>query len=737
MSTSTKLSSSVTCAIALAAIALSLPACSCTDEMVPDVPDTGVPDGALPDGSSTVDTGPRPDTGPQPDTGIVTDTGVGCGNGNVDTGEECDDGNTTPDDGCSATCTLECGDGNVTGAETCDTAIAAGSTGACPTTCDDSDVCTTDTSTGSECTSACDHVAIAAGSADSCCPTGATPATDPDCSASCGNGFVDSGETCDTAITSGTGACPASCDDAIACTTDAMTGSACTAACTHTSITAPSGTTADGCCPSGATHTSDTDCPVTCGNGVVDSGETCDTGIASGTGSCPTSCNDSMACTTDMLVSGGTCMATCSHTPITTAASGDGCCPTGANHNTDTDCAVMCGNGVVEGPGETCDPPAAGTCDTSCHTIVSACGDGTLNAGEDCDDGNLRNLDGCDSLCRYEAFARLTSLQISRATAPAMCAHTRNQLGAHALTNTAVNGALGQPGLNATLATDVSDGSLNILLQALGLVDLNGVNDPTFNLGVMSGVPDPAAGTWPAAGNPIDWRFYIDHTGVNTMGIPTAQMPASIATRALTSGPATIIVPLALGGAPSNLTLFNTHAIGTIATATSHPPYPTSLRTTLTTFQTITGNTTGQGLCGDISVGSLAQIPVPELLTTGFTDCSEGYTYCGTGMPVSASCNSLLDVLVGGCSTGFLTLVNPTQPDVPATSGGTVVNLTATATHVTNVAANANEAYSAFFTFTANRAHASGEVCTTAAECQSGQTMCSTTTASGTNLICH
>ena len=38
-----------------------------------------------------------------------TDTGVAafCGNGVVEAGEGCDDGNTTDGDGCSANCTLE------------------------------------------------------------------------------------------------------------------------------------------------------------------------------------------------------------------------------------------------------------------------------------------------------------------------------------------------------------------------------------------------------------------------------------------------------------------------------------------------------------------------------------------------------------------------------------------------------------------------------------------------------
>src|SRR5690606_24054679 len=35
-----------------------------------------------------------------------------CGNGNVDTDEVCDDGNTSDGDGCSATCQLEGGEGD-------------------------------------------------------------------------------------------------------------------------------------------------------------------------------------------------------------------------------------------------------------------------------------------------------------------------------------------------------------------------------------------------------------------------------------------------------------------------------------------------------------------------------------------------------------------------------------------------------------------------------------------------
>ena len=62
-----------------------------------------------------------------------------CGDGTVDSGEQCDDGNTVSGDGCSATCTIEappavCGDGTVAGTEQCDDGNTTSGDG-CSATC--------------------------------------------------------------------------------------------------------------------------------------------------------------------------------------------------------------------------------------------------------------------------------------------------------------------------------------------------------------------------------------------------------------------------------------------------------------------------------------------------------------------------------------------------------------------------------------------------------------------------
>ncbi|HXJ22595.1 MAG TPA: hypothetical protein VMT03_20420 [Polyangia bacterium] len=277
-------------------------------------------------------------------------------------------------------CPAACGDGIVERGETCD---PQSPDGACPDACPPSPAAclqTALTGSGAACTAACVSTAITAcGPADGCCPAGCTAASDPDCSSTCGDGHVQAGEACDTAITSGAGACPKSCDDGDPCTDDRLlSAGTCQAVCVHLPITLPAA--GDGCCPSGATFLADADCAPACGNGVVEAPvEKCDPAVA---GSCPTTCPTGGSCTTVTLRgSASNCSAACVATPIVTCVNRDGCCPAGCTAATDTDCPIICGDGVVE-TGETCDraitaglPGAcAATCDDgdACTTDLAS-----------------------------------------------------------------------------------------------------------------------------------------------------------------------------------------------------------------------------------------------------------------------------------------------------------------------------------------------------------------------------
>jgi cysteine-rich repeat protein len=157
-----------------------------------------------------------------------------CGNNDIEVGEACDGGNTTPCDGCSATCQLEfCGNG----------------TKECTEDCDDNN--TTD---GDGCDS-------------NCTPTG------------CGNGIVTSPEECDEGALNGTpgSACGATCVIA--------GGPRCGNSRVDPGETCDDNNTeaCDGCSSA---------CQTECGNGTQECAEECDAGTANGAlgSSCSLTC---------------------------------------------------------------------------------------------------------------------------------------------------------------------------------------------------------------------------------------------------------------------------------------------------------------------------------------------------------------------------------------------------------------------------------------------------------------
>ena len=152
----------------------------------------------------------------------------------------------------------------------------------------------------------------------------------------CGDGVLDDGEACDSAITSGDGVCPVGCDnDGLeACVIVTLEGDAasCSAVCRSTPVGCVND---DGCCTASCDDTNDNDCVVGsfCGDGVVDPGERCD-------GDCPTSCSGPDMCSVYRLEGdAASCNVRCVSDPVA-CMSDDGCCPAGCTGVVDSDCPV-------------------------------------------------------------------------------------------------------------------------------------------------------------------------------------------------------------------------------------------------------------------------------------------------------------------------------------------------------------------------------------------------------------
>ncbi|HII68933.1 TPA: S8 family serine peptidase [Candidatus Woesearchaeota archaeon] len=114
-------------------------------------------------------------------------------------------------------------------------------------------------------------------------------------------------------------------------------------------------------------------CPEDCGNNVCNGDETCNT--------CPDDCG---TCPALAVCGDDSCNGdeTCASCPSDCGA----CPPTPA-----------CGDGTCNGD-ETCN-----TCPSDCGICPPVCGDGTIDPGEECDDANTDNGDGCSAACEREA----------------------------------------------------------------------------------------------------------------------------------------------------------------------------------------------------------------------------------------------------------------------------------------------------------------------------------------------
>ncbi|MFH1530846.1 MAG: DUF4159 domain-containing protein [Pseudomonadota bacterium] len=285
--------------------------------------------------------------------------------------KSCDDGNVCTEDSCDPVTgcahgpnAAPCTDGNLcTEGDICDQGVC---TPGAPMDCEDGDVCTTDSChpfTG------CVHANNAAPCDDGdACTSGDTcsqgdcvgqtqgcddgnPCTDDSCDPAIGCVHIpndepcNDGNACTEGGTCGGGVCtpgePVDCDDGDVCTTDSchpLTG------CVHGNNTSP--------CDDGDACTS---------------GDTCDQGDCVGQ---PMICDDGDACTTGDHCAGGQCV------------------HAGA---LDCDDSEVCTT-------DSCDPLLG-----CVHLLLTpCCGNGLLEEGEVCDDGNHQSGDGCSLTCQCE-----------------------------------------------------------------------------------------------------------------------------------------------------------------------------------------------------------------------------------------------------------------------------------------------------------------------------------------------
>lgn len=608
-------------------------------------------------------------------------------------GEECDDANSMTGDGCENDCTYSC--------------LSTDSTRNCTPAdeCQGQGTCDDGTHTCTPGTPLADNAPCGTGGY---CKSGTC--TQP----MCDNGMVEPGEDCDLGASNGTpgSGCKADCTfECVNAATDCAAAPACKKqtcnaahACEAVADTAQDGMTCGSnlVCNNGACVAP----TAVCGNGVTETGEDCDFGMGNGAGTgCETNCTFSCTLLPDSCNDGNPCNGTetCTMVTVNTHA-GQKCTSTtapspGTSCGTGKIClgqlcvASTCGDGFVDtAGGEDCEPPNTATCSSTCQDIV--CGDGVRAGNEQCDDGNTTNLDGCDSSCKFEQCHRVNTLSMAFGT-DTFC--TANALGG-------AIGDLAQPTIGSSLTDGVNDGSITIELLALGLDDLTGTNDPSLSLGVLTGTP--VTGTGYDGSMDLDWWYTTAASVINASRVPTTQTTASISAKSLSAGPSDISISITLGGTPATLDMLaaklrgNIGATSTPKTSTGTTPGHLASEHLLPTLQSYATMSAGQ-LCGNVTAGSLAQVPVPSAL---LSNCSQ-YT----------AANSLLDVLVGGCTVVIFQVIKKTQPDKTRSGTGKFTFQTDSSTHkVTGCRNESNQvvplatclsdaAYSSSFKFTTDR----------------------------------
>ena len=367
-----------------------------------------------------------------------------------------------------------------------------------------------------------------------------------------------------------------------------------------------------------------------CGDSVLDPGEQCDDGNNVSGDGCDSTCHWEHRCGDGHVDPGEVC-------DDGNNRSADGC---------RSDCLSdeTCGNHIVDYEvGEVCDGTTG--CAADCHSILH-CGDGTIDPGEQCDDGNHARWDGCSPECLREQGVGLQAFFFASDTGRVGCDFSGDGRPDNAFGH-ALGSATGI--LNTAITNGISNGTFILQVGFVGLHDQLGVSEPMLRAGWMRGLDgdmDPMNNQDP--GNPQD----ADMRSLNPFGLPTANYQGAIAMSHLDGGPEDILLDLpGPMGMPFSFHLGHSSLHGTLQND----------GTRITRFGTLASGTNDGLLCGAIVARDLAMVPnfIGMLAMMG-----GGGGSAGTFLEAIVGGYTVMIPLIGGFSIG------PQQPDVDLDGDG-------------------------------------------------------------------
>ena len=289
---------------------------------------------------------------------------------------------------------------------------------------------------------------------------------------------------------------------------------------------------------------------------------------------------------------------------------------------------------------------------------AQTCGDFVRDGVEQCDDGNLRNMDGCDASCRFEHTQRVNGLLMEFNPGAGVC--SANAIGG------AIEELVAGPAIQNALATDVFSGTISVMFHLMGLDDPAAADDASVDVGVLNGWPATSGSTFYDGQTSSDWWYAAADGALGADRLPVDRLPGSISGGTLTAGPGRGVLRLVVAQTPTDM-LFTGLNLSVPVGAPSAPfasaglaPGHEAIEHLDPTLQTVgqlgdSGPLRGS-LCGNVSAAALAATPFPLALLPpdGIIPCAEPYT----------AEHSFLDMLISGChSFGLIETIRQTQPD--------------------------------------------------------------------------